>query len=335
DPVGREPYLRAARRFLGATIDPGETYAWGWSELHAIEERMRRLATEILPGASLPEVTALLEADPARAAGSVERFLDFVRERQSRALEELSGTHFDIPDAIRKIEVKLAPPGGPLGAYYVPPNEDFSRAGTIWYSPSPGSTFPLWGELTTAYHEGFPGHHLQCGLQVYLADRLCRLHRLVVMYSGYAEGWALYAEALMDELGYFERPEYVLGMLAAKLMRACRVVVDIGMHLELPIPRDEAFHPGEIWNHALAVDFMHRRGFLARDHAESEATRYLGWPGQAISYKVGERVVLELREEARRRDGAAFDLRRFHELILGSGSVGLDRLRAIARDRAD
>ncbi len=331
EPFGRARYLRAARKFLGETIDPKDTYAWGWSEVHAIEERMQKVAAGIQPGASLPEVTAMLDADPARQAGSAERFLDFVRERQARALEDLAGTHFDIPDRLRAIDVRLAPPGGSLGAYYVPPNEDFSRPGTIFYAPAPSSTFPLWSEVTTAYHEGFPGHHLQCGLQVHLAERLCRLHRLLVLYSGYAEGWALYAEALMDELGYFEKPEYALGMLSMKLMRALRVVVDIGLHLELEVPKGEE-HGGERWNHAIAVDTMHRRAFLPRAFAESEVTRYLGWPGQAISYKVGERAILDLRDEARRRDGAAFDLRAFHDRVLGAGSVGLDRLRAIVRD---
>ncbi|HSO00525.1 MAG TPA: DUF885 domain-containing protein, partial [Candidatus Nanopelagicales bacterium] len=236
DGVGEERYLRAARRFLGARIDPRETYAWGWSEVASIEAAMARLGEEIMPGTPVPEVIRLLERDPSRCAGSVEEFLELMRARQEKALADLEGGHFDVPEPIRRIEVRLAPPGGPLGASYVPPSEGFARPGTIWYSPGEATTIPLWGEITTAYHEGFPGHHLQCGLQVCLEGQLSRLHRFLVMYSGYAEGWALYAEQLMHELGYFEKPEYVLGMLAAKLMRAYRVVIDIGMHLDLPIP---------------------------------------------------------------------------------------------------
>lgn len=329
DAVGRDRYLRSARRFLGMTIDPLESYAWGWHEVHAIEAEMARVAHAIVPGAPVPQVIELLKTDPSRAAPSAEHFLDAMRERQQKALGDLEGAHFDVPHAIRRVDVKLAPPGGAIGAYYVPPSESFERPGTVWYSPGDAETFPLWDEISTAYHEGFPGHHLQCGLQVHLADRLTRMHRLFVMYSGYAEGWALYAEQLMHELGYLERPEYVLGMLAAKLMRACRVVVDIGLHLGLAIPKDERFHPAETWNWALAADFMTERGFLPRDHAESEATRYCGWPGQAISYKLGERVILDLREEAKRRAGAGFDLKTFHADVLGAGSVGLEHLKEI------
>lgn len=329
DAVGEERYLRSARRFLGMSIDPIETYAWGWSEVHAIEARMARLAADLLPGASLPEVIRVLETDPARCAPDVDTFLRIMAERQRKALAELDGVHFDIPAPIRHIEVKLAPPGGALGAYYVPPSDGFKRPGTVWYVPGSKRTFPLYEEITTAYHEGFPGHHLQCALQVYLDDRLSRLHRFLVTNSGYAEGWALYAEQLMYELGYFERPEYVLGMLQGKLMRAYRVVLDIGMHLGLSIPAHAPLHAGEPWGYEIAVEYLHRRAFLTLEHAHSEATRYLGWPGQAICYKVGERVVLELREALRRRQGEAFDLKAFHARVIGSGSVGLDHQREL------
>lgn len=334
DAVGEERYLRLSRRFLGASIDPIETYAWGWSEVHAIEAQMARLAAEILPGASLPEVIELLMTDPARCAQGADEFLRIMSERQRKALAELDGVHFDIPSPIHHIEVKLAPPGGALGAYYVPPSDGFKRPGTVWYAAGTKQAFPLYEEITTAYHEGFPGHHLQCALQVHLDDRLSRLHRFLVTNSGHAEGWALYAEQLMYELGYFERPDYVLGMLSGKLTRAYRVVLDIGMHLELPIPGDAPLHAGEPWRYEIAVEYLHRRAFLPLEHAHSEATRYLGWPGQAISYKVGERVVLELRDALRRRQGEAFDLKAFHARVIGSGSVGLDHLREIVLDDA-
>jgi uncharacterized protein (DUF885 family) len=136
----------------------------------------------------------------------------------------------------------------------------------------------------------------------------------------------------MEELGYYEKPSYVLGMLAAKLFRACRIVADIGMHLELTIPETFSFHPGEKWSYELCVELLEQRAFMEKAFAESEATRYLGWPGQAISYKVGERVILELRDEMKGRLGDRFDLRKFHEAVLSAGSVGLDHLRDIVRD---
>jgi uncharacterized protein (DUF885 family) len=114
---------------------------------------------------------------------------------------------------------------------------------------------------------------------------LSRHHLLLVCCSGYAEGWALYAEQLMEELGYYERSSYVLGMHLAKLFHTCRIVADIGMHLELRIPESFSFHGGEAWSYDLCVELLVERAFVDRPFAESEAVRYLGWPGQAISYK--------------------------------------------------
>ena len=332
DPVGERRYVRSASRFLGMKFDPLETYAWGFAEIQRIETRMREVASKIDPKKSVADVIRDLETSDTERVESTDRFLDLMRERQSRALADLMQSHFDVPEVIRQIEVKLAPPGGALGAYYVPPSEDFSRPGTVYYAPSSEKKYTLFSEITTAYHEGFPGHHLQCGLQVYFAESLSRHHRLLVCCSGYAEGWALYAEQLMEELGYYERPSYILGMLLAKLFRACRIVADIGMHLELTIPSTFDFHPSETWNWDLCVELLRTRGFIDQAFAESEATRYLGWPGQAISYKVGERVILELRDEMKAKLGDRFDLRRFHEAVLSAGSVGLDHLRDIVRE---
>ena len=332
DGVGRERYLRHARRFLGMELDADETYAWGWSEVRSIREAIRRVAEEILPGGSLAEVFHLIKTDPSRSSKGHEDFVRQMRERQERALSELDGSHFEIPDQLRKLDVRIAPKGGPLGAYYMMPSEDFSRPGAIFYSLGEEGPIPLFDQISTAYHEGFPGHHLQVGLQVSLTERLCRFHRLSDGYHGYAEGWALYAERLMHELGYLERPDYVLGMLCAQMTRACRVVIDIGSHLDLPIPNDSPFHPGERWSFDLGVEMLRDLCGLQTNHAVSEMTRYLGWPGQAISYKVGERVILGLREEERARLGSAFNLREFHAKIVGSGPVALQILREIIRE---
>jgi uncharacterized protein (DUF885 family) len=145
--------------------------------------------------------------------------------------------------------------------------------------------------------------------------------------SGHGEGWALYAERLMGELGYLEDPAYELGMLAAQAMRAVRVVVDIGMHLELPIPAHERYHPGEVWNAELALPFVIGRSRFPEKFMKSEVDRYLGWPGQAISYKVGEKVWLECRAEAEARKGADFNLKEFHTYALNLGGMGLGLLR--------
>lgn len=329
DGVGIDRYLRQSRRHLGMGIDPEETYRWGWSEVALLHRRMVGVAAQIDPDATLNAVVHELKTDPSRSATDPDQFIRIMTERQHLALAELEGVHFDVPPSIRKLDVKIAPPGGSLGAYYVQPSEDFSRPGTVWYSLGDQQDIPLWDEISTAYHEGFPGHHLQCGVQISLADRLSRLHRVVVWHPGYGEGWALYTELLMDELGYLEKPEYVLGMLSAEMLRACRVVIDLGLHLGYGIPGDALFHPGEPWSFEIAVEMLTELAFLYPAYAVSEVVRYLGWPGQAISYKVGERTILDLRAELQARRGGDFDLKEFHARILGSGPVGLAHLREL------
>ena len=247
-----------------------------------------------------------------------------MQERQETALAQLEGSHFDVPPEIRQIAVKAGASGGALAPHYTPPSEDFTRPGTVWYPMSTKTVFPLYGEITTAHHEGFPGHHLQVGVQLARSELMSRFHRLLVWLPGAGEGWALYAEHLMGELGYLDRPEYEAGLLLAQLMRAARIVIDIGLHLDLDIPDDADFHPGEHWNFALAVEMLETRAFVDNEMSISEVTRYLGWPGQAISYKLGERAILDLRTELCNNRGVA--LKDFHTRVLNVGSVGLDLL---------
>ena len=223
DGVGRERYAAASGYFLGMGIDLEETYEWGWSEIARIRVDMDALADQIEPGLNRREVVELLNTDPKRRAPR-EDFVRIMQERQDAALGDLDGTHFDVPEAVKRVDTKLAPPGSFIGAYYISPSEDFTRPGSVWFSVGDNETIPLWDNVSTAYHEGFPGHHLQTGVQMSLADRTSRLQRVWVWYSGSGEGWALYSETLMRELGYFEKPEYVFGMLASEMLRACRVV---------------------------------------------------------------------------------------------------------------
>ncbi|MGA3184893.1 MAG: DUF885 domain-containing protein [Candidatus Dormibacteria bacterium] len=327
DPVGPDRYALTARQNLGASVDLLETYAWGWEEVHRLEAEMAREATRIIPGASLTDVIDVLESDPARAAHGEDALRVFLQNLMDRTIADLNGSHFDIPAPLTKVEAMIAPPGGAAAAYYTGPAEDFSRPGRTWYPTQGRTVFPLWGEVTTCYHEGVPGHHLQVGQVRYRRDRLTRFQRSVWI-SGHGEGWALYAERLMDELGYLDRPEYRLGFLHAQLLRAIRVVVDIGMHLELRIPVEERFHPGEMWTPELGRDFLFTRLCSPRDFLASELDRYLGRPGQAIAYKVGERAWLAARDAARQRLGPAFDLKSFHAAALDLGPLGLDRLAA-------
>jgi len=326
DAVGREMYSLAARVFNGTEVDLDETYAWGWEQVRWVESEMAATAERIAPGRDLAEVIGLLESDPGRSVEGVEEFRRWMQELQDRTIEELDGVHFDLPAPVKRVEARIAPAGGGLAMYYTGPSEDFSRPGRIWYPTGGKTRFPLWQEVSIGYHEGVPGHHFQIATTVHLADELSRYQRLIGGTSGYVEGWALYAERLMGEFGYLDDPDYYLGMLSAQALRSIRVVVDIGMHLGLRIPADVDFHPGETWDADLANEFLRDRARFPSDFVASEVDRYLGLPGQAISYKVGERVWLEAREAARRRAGAAFDLKEWHNRALGMGPMGLAQM---------
>ena len=335
DGVGREPYRRAARAFLGMDIAPEELYEWGWHEIDRLLAEMRSVGFEIDPSLDLPGIIERLETDERLAASSPGELVRFVADRQRKAIDDLDGSHFDLAGEYRDVTVAIAPPGGALGAYYRQPSEDFTRPGGIFYSIGDQRTFPLYQEVSTAYHEGFPGHHLQIATAMAASERLSRAQRVLIWYSGYGEGWALYVERLMGELGYFERPEWVIGMLASHIFRAARVVTDIGLHLGLEIPAGAPLYAGEPWTFDRAVRFMTEIGLQAPDYAESEVIRYLGWPGQAISYKIGEREILRLRGAERDRLGEAFDLKDFHARVLGSGEMGLDLLERVVAGEFD
>ncbi len=326
DGVGPDRYQLGARTANGITLDLEETYRWGWEELYRVEREMAETCARILPGASIEETKAFLESDPSRAIDGVESFRQWMQDLQDRTIAELDGVHFDIPAPVRRIEAMIAPPGGALAMYYTGPSEDFSRPGRTWYPTGGKTRFPLWGEVSIAYHEGVPGHHFQVATTKHLSGELSRFQRLMGGTSGYGEGWALYAERLMGELGYLANPDYYLGMLRAQAMRSVRVIVDIGMHLELRIPKSERFHPGATWNAELGDVFARGRAQFPPDFMASEITRYLGTPGQAISYKVGERCWIEARETSRRRRGEAFDLKAWHAAALNLGPMGLAQM---------
>jgi uncharacterized protein (DUF885 family) len=332
--VGRERYALASQYFLGAKVDLDEAYAWGFAELARLESEMRLVARRIIPGGSVDDAVAALDAQPNRNITGKDAFRGWMQELADQAISDLNGTHFDIPAEVTRIECMIAPTSDG-GIYYTGPSEDFSRPGQMWWAvPSGVTEFSTWREVTTVYHEGAPGHHLQVGQTAARADLLNRWQRQLCWCSGHGEGWALYAERLMDELGYLDDPGNKLGMLDGQAFRACRVIVDIGMHLELEIPKDNpfGFHPGERWTPELGWEFLRAHCRIGDASLRFELNRYLGWPGQAPSYKLGERIWLQAREDAKARKGAAFDLKAFHRDALNMGALGLDPFQAaIAR----
>ncbi|CAM5469843.1 DUF885 domain-containing protein [Streptomyces microflavus] len=325
DTVGRERYARWSRQFNGTDLDLDEAYAYGWSEYHRLLAEMKAEAAKILPGAGPWEALAHLDVHGKHIEG-VEEVREWLQSLMDEAIEALDGTHFDLAERVRKVESHIAPPGGAAAPYYTGPSEDFSRPGRTWL-PTMGETrFPVYDLVSTWYHEGVPGHHLQIAQWKHVADSLSRYQTSLGQVSANAEGWALYAERLMDELGYLPDAERRLGYLDAQMMRASRVIVDIGMHLELEIPADSPFHPGERWTPDLAQEFFGSHSGRPADFVESELTRYLSMPGQAIGYKLGERAWLLGRENARAAHGDSFDLKAWHMAALSQGSLGLDDL---------
>ena len=323
DGVGRDLYALRSRHFLGAKIDLDETYEWGIEELARMVEEQTRIAGEIVPGGSVADAIAALEKDPSRKLHGTEALQRWMQETSDRAVAELSREHFEIAEPIKELECMIAPTQEG-GIYYTGPSDDFSRPGRMWWSVPEGVTeFDTWRELTTVYHEGVPGHHLQIGQAVYNRATLNLWRRQLGGTSGHAEGWALYAERLMEELGYLDDPADRLGMLDGQRMRAARVVLDIGVHLGKPRLDGEG-----TWDHDYALAFMRDNVNMNDSFVRFEVNRYLGWPGQAPSYKVGQRIWEQIRDAAQARDGAAFSFKDFHKKALDIGGVGLDTLRA-------
>ncbi|GAA3206076.1 DUF885 domain-containing protein [Actinocorallia longicatena] len=324
--VGRDRYALGVRNFLGTTLDLEATYAWAWDELAVLKREMAEAAAEIAPGRSLAEVRDALDADPRHRIASGEPFRAWIQELADRAIADLDGVHFDIAEPLRRIDCRTPPTGNSI--YYLAPAEDLSRPGQVWYSAH-GAETTTWAVPSIMFHEGVPGHHLQLGATI-LNQGLTRFQRVSSeLHPGFAEGWGLYAERLMDELGYFTDPAHRLGMLyGGRQIRTVRVIVDIGLHLGLTIPAGSGFHEGERWTRDLAIEFLSRHSPDDVEVVTWEIDRYLGLPAQAIAYKLGEKVWLEGRAAARARHGSSFDLKSFHSTALDLGPMGLELLAA-------
>lgn len=332
DAVGRDRYGLFSREFLGAEVDLDETYEWGLDELARIVAEQEAVARKIAgPGATVADAVAALDADPERTLHGTDALRRWMQATADAAIDDLAGTHFDISGPVRTIECRIAPTQTG-GIYYTPPSDDFSRPGSMWWSvPADVTEFNTWREKTTVYHEGVPGHHLQCAAAVEARDTLNSWRRLGCWVSGHGEGWALYAERLMADLGHLNDPGDRFGMLDAQRMRAARVVLDIGVHLGKCAPERWG---GGTWDAEKAWPFLRANVNMPESFVRFELNRYLGWPGQAPSYKVGQRLWEQARDDARAAAvarGEEFDLRGFHARALSLGSVGLDVLRDALR----
>lgn len=364
DAVGREEYILLSARFLGKKIDPEETYAWAAEELRLIHERQQQIVADLFgDGVSVSEAFERLNNDPELQVHGTANLVRWMQQIADEAVEYLAGRHFTVTDEMRRLSAMISP-SGDGGIFYTAPTDDFSRPGTMWWAVPPGvEVFHTWQEKTTVYHEGMPGHHMQLGRTVSMKDTLNRWRRQLCWFSGHGEGWALYAEDLMDRLGFLKHPAEQLGMLDSQRLRAARVLVDIGVHLGLEKPSaaylesigitDQAYEaalsgspyaklgstevtPG-VWDRNDVWAFMNSNVAMDPKFLEFETTRYLGWAGQASSYKVGQRVWEQLRDEWLAQHDAddamrESSLRNFHDSALALGGLPLEVLEDVMRD---
>ena len=330
DACGPEVYARASRYYLGADVDLREAYAWSWEELARLRAEMARVSNLIRPGATVHDAMAILDEDPARRVEGRENFRAWMQATAERTISELHGTHFDIPQPAHRIEAVIASTSDG-GMYYTEPSEDWSRPGRMcWSVPDGVEAFSTWKEVTVVYHEGVPGH-LQISHAMAQRESLNRWQRMSWV-SGHGEGWALYAERLMRELGYLDDPGAYLGMLDSQQLLAAQVPLDIGVHLELDVPKGNGWREGERWNAEIAWEILRAHSSWDERQLRSELRRCLGMPGQAPSYKLGERIWLQARQDVMARAAGALSLKDFHAKALSLGAMGLDPLReAIAR----
>lgn len=310
-PDGARRYQQAIREQTTTEMSAAEIHALGLREI----ARIKGLLADLALKAGYKDSSgfrAALNSDPKYIPTSAEQIVDdfrrYVGQMQSR-LPELFGVFPKTP-----LTVEAAPASQPNNpTHYVFGTPDGSRPARVVVATSNYARRKLLPDETQAYHEGIPGHHLQISIQ----QRLAGLpeFRLHVVNNAYAEGWAVYAEALGKEIGFFQAPASDYGRLNLELMRAVRLVVDTGIH-------------SEGWTREQAVAYFRESGAADEPTIQAEIDRYIAWPAQGLSYKIGQLKILELRERAKQHLGLRFDIKAFHDEILSGGSLPLDMLEA-------
>ena len=310
-PEGARRYQQAIREQTTTDMSPAEIHALGLREV----ERINGLLTNLALKAGYKDLSsfrAAINSDPKYIPKSadqiVEDFRRYVGQMQPH-LPELFGVFPKTP-----LTVEPAPASQPNNpTHYVFGTPDGSRPARVVVATSNYAHRKLVSDETQAYHEGIPGHHMQISIQ----QRLTGLpeFRLHVLNNAYAEGWAVYAEALGKEIGFFQDPASDYGRLNLELMRAVRLVVDTGIH-------------SEGWTREQAVAYFRESGAGDEPTIQAEIDRYIAWPAQGLSYQIGKLKILDLRDRAKQQLGPHFDIRAFHDEILGGGSLPLDMLEA-------
>lgn len=310
-PQGKEYYAFQVRQMTTTDLTPEEIHQIGLDEVKRIRGEMEALARK----AGYPSREAFIQAlrtDPKYYAKTPEELMEYV-SRQAKIIDGkmpgIVGTPARLPYGVR--EIPAANAETQTTAYYFPGSTESGLAGFYYVNTSKLDQRPLWEVPVLTIHEAVPGHHQQLALQQELDLPEFRKH--AAFFTAFIEGWGLYSERLGIEMELYDTPEKEMGRLSYDMWRACRLVVDTGMH-------------AKGWTRDQAVAFMKDNSALTDANIDAEINRYIGWPGQALAYKIGQLKIWELRQKAEKELGATFDLRRFHDAVLGQGSVPLDVL---------
>jgi len=311
-PQGRDFYRYRVRHFTTLDISPEEVHQLGLNEVSRIRAEMKGVINKVEFKGSFDEFLTFLRTDErfyAKTGEQLQKEIAYVLKRMDGQLPRLFSTLPRMSYGIRVVPEYIAP--RTTAAYYSPPAGDGSRAGFYYINTFNLKGRPLYQVEALSLHEAVPGHHLQIAIQQEL-EGIPRFRRYAG-FTAFVEGWALYAERLGLEVGFYEDPYSDFGRLSYEMWRACRLVVDTGMH-----------YLG--WTRKQAIDFMKENTALSLHNIVAEVDRYISWPGQALAYKMGELKIRELRSGAEKTLGDRFDVRRFHDAVLRSGAVPLDVL---------
>jgi len=321
-PGGTEGYRAAVRKHTTTELSPEEIHQIGLDCLAALQEEWAELGGRVLGITDVPAILERLRDDPALRFTSSAEIVRTVTDALQRAEDARDGwfPRFDIPDCVIE-EIDPVEAGNAPLAYYRPPAAGGLRPGAHCLLTTEPMQRYVYEYEALSFHESTPGHHLQIASSQTLPLPAFRRF-LDAEVCGYVEGWGLYCERLADEMGLYTSDLQRLGMLSFDSLRACRLVVDTGMH-----------HYG--WSRSQATDFMWRNTATTRANVRNEIDRYIGWPGQALAYMVGRREIQRLRAEAERQLGPDFDIRAFHGTVLGNGAVPLGVLEQLVTTWAE
>jgi uncharacterized protein (DUF885 family) len=320
-PGGAEVYRAQVRANTTTDLDPEEIHATGLAEVERIDAEMTELGRRVLGADSLAATQAALRDDPRMHFASGEEIVAVAERSLARAQAATPQWFGRLPRTPCVVTPMLAAEQEhSTVAYYRDPAADGSRPGTYYINTSHPETRPRYEAEALAFHEAVPGHHLQVALAQEMTD--LPAFRRFSQLTAYVEGWGLYTERLSDDMGLYSGDVDRLGMLSFDAWRACRLVVDTGMH-------------ALGWSRDRAIGFMTEHSALAQNNIVNEVDRYLGRPAQALAYKIGQLAILRLRREHQDRLGSAFDIRAFHDAVLGHGPLPLSTLaEAVAADLA-